>query len=323
MIRIEVSPQDIAASRFAISPLIETVHATWVLEGRVSAGALQAWAARWREPYRRLGRPGLALIQAISGHRGSGNVDFVAPPPTGVNVPFDRELAALRATPLDRAHEEIAQLTVPRELRAALEGPHVVRLIADALEAVWREIVSPEWPRFHAVMERDVVWRAGRLATSGWAAALDDLSAQVRWRDGGLDCDLSSDFVKRDLNGRGLLFMPSVFGSRVGVYLDDAWPYALVYPARGVGATQAGGGARLEALMRLMGRTRARVLAELATPATTTQLAAVMGQALGTVGEHVAALRGTGLITGARAGRGVVYSRTPLGDALVTGELTP
>ncbi|MET9344438.1 MULTISPECIES: winged helix-turn-helix domain-containing protein [unclassified Nonomuraea] len=323
MIRIEVSPQDIAASRFAISPLVETLHATWVLEGRESAGALQAWAARWREPYRRLGQPGLPLVQAISGNLGPANVDFIAPPPTGVSVPFDTELAALRATPLARAHEEIARIPVPRALRAALTGPDVVRLVADALEAVWREIILPEWPRFQAVMERDVVWRAGRLATFGWAAALDDLSAQIRWRDGGLDCDLTSDFVKRDLNGRGLLFLPSVFGSRVGAYLDDAWPYALVYPARGVGATQAGAGPRLERLTRLMGRTRARVLAELATPATTTHLAAVMGLALGTVGEHVGALRGAGLVTGARAGRGVVYARTPLGDALVSGELTP
>ncbi|MEU4543952.1 ArsR/SmtB family transcription factor [Nonomuraea dietziae] len=320
MIRIEVSPQDIAASRFAISPLVETLHATWLLEGRVSAGALGDWVARWREPYRRLDQPGLVLIRAISGNRGAGNVDFVAPPPTGVNVPIEKELAALRATPVRRAHEEIAQVPVPRELRAALMGPDVVRLAADALEAVWKEIIAPEWPRFHAVLERDVVWRAGRLATSGWAAALDDLSEQVRWRDGGIECDLTSDFVKHQLGGRGLLFLPTVFGSRVGAYLDDAWPYALVYPARGIGAMRAGAGAGLAGLV---GRTRARVLAELSTPATTTQLAAVMGHSLGTVGGHLAALRGAGLVTGARAGRGVVYSRTPLGDALVAGELSP
>ena len=66
----------------------------------------------------------------------------------------------------------------------------------------------------------------------------------------------------------------------------------------------------------LIGRSRARILAELAEPATTTQLAALLGQSVGTTGEHVAALRRTGLIAGTRTGRSVLYARTSLGDAL-------
>ncbi|MFI7135772.1 ArsR/SmtB family transcription factor [Nonomuraea sp. NPDC050153] len=73
--------------------------------------------------------------------------------------------------------------------------------------------------------------------------------------------------------------------------------------------------------LRLIGRSRARILAELAEPATTTQLAALLGQSLGTTGEHVAALRRTGLIAGTRTGRSVLYARTPLGDALINARL--
>ncbi|MFD0658555.1 helix-turn-helix domain-containing protein [Thermocatellispora tengchongensis] len=103
-----------------------------------------------------------------------------------------------------------------------------------------------------------------------------------------------------------------MFNRRVAAFLDDAWPYALIYPARGVGVPRPAP----RGLATLIGRTRARVLAELAEPATTTQLAAVLGVSLGTAGEHVAALRAAGAVAGTRTGRSVLYHRTELGDLL-------
>ncbi|MDF2704434.1 MAG: transcriptional regulator [Nonomuraea muscovyensis] len=341
VLRIEVSPQDVAASRFAISPLIETMHAHWVLAGRIETGPHRGWAERWRGPYAELERahPALRATAAITGIKGD-NVDFVAPPPAGVGVPFETELATMRATPVEQAHAEITSVLagrppVPGWVRELLLGPDVVRVLARAWEALWREIVSREWPRLHALLERDVARRAGRLAAYGWAAALEDLSRQVRWHDDGhIAIRMLGDAEPpagrseqggpgRDtwhrLGGRGLLFVPSVFTGNVGAYLEDAWPYALVYPAWGVAAgAPAPGGAALAALL---GRSRARVLTELAVPATTTHLAALLGQSLGTTGGHLAALRGAGLIAGTRTGRSVRYSRTPLGDALVAGGL--
>lgn len=321
---IEVTPQDVAASRFAISPLIETMHAQWVLAGRVEAGPHRHWAERWRGPYLELERalPALRATAAITGNRGD-NVDFVAPPPAGMSVPFETELAAMRATPVAQAHAEITAVLagrppVPAWVRELLLGPDVVGVLADAFEVLWREVVSPSWPRFHATLERDVIQRAGRLATYGWAAALGDLSSQVRWRDGRIEIRMGRADKRHRLGGRGLLFLPSVFTGNVGAYLEEAWPYALVYPARGVAVEQPEADAGLAALV---GRTRARILAELAVPATTTHLAALLGQSLGTTGGHLAALRGTGLVAGTRSGRSVLYARTPLGDALVAGAL--
>ncbi|WP_406674210.1 DUF5937 family protein [Nonomuraea sp. N2-4H] len=323
MVTIEVVPQDVMASRFAISPLIETMHAQWVLAGRYRAGAHEPWAARWRETYRRLEEelPALRAAMAITGNPGS-NVDFVAPPPTAVDVPFEAEIAAVRATPVSRAHAEIEQVLaerppVPGWVRELLLGPDVVTLVARAYEALWTEILVHDWPRLRAVLQRDVAYRAGRLAAYGWQAALDDLSPQVRWRGGRIEVKLRSMHgQERRLGGRGLLFLPSAFMDSVGAYLEEDWPYALVYPARGIAAY---GQARPapERLAALIGRSRARILAELAEPATTTQLAALLGQSVGTAGEHVAALRGAGLIAGTRTGRSVVYARTPLGDALI------
>ncbi|NUR92489.1 MAG: winged helix-turn-helix transcriptional regulator [Nonomuraea sp.] len=323
--RIEVTPQDIVASRFAISPLIETMHAQWVLEGTHAAGVHRAWAERRGDDYRRLAasHPGLRAALVVSGNRGSANVDFIAPPPAGLSVPFERELAAMRATPVERAHAEVTQVLsqlppVAPAMRELLLGPDVVEVLADGFAALWTEIVEPEWPRLHAILEREVVHRAGQLATYGWAVALDDLSPRVSWNPAGwIECEMSHlDDALHRLGGRGLLFLPSSFCPAVGTYLDDAWPYALVYPARGVGA---GIPAAAPGLGRLIGRTRARILTELATPATTTHLAALLGHSLGTTGEHLAALREAGLVTGSRSGRHVLYVRTPLGDSLVTG----
>ncbi|MFI6598092.1 ArsR family transcriptional regulator [Nonomuraea sp. NPDC050536] len=323
MLRIEVTPQDVVASRFAISPLIETMHAQWVLDGRVGPGVHRAWVERWREPYGRLleQHPALRAVLTITGNQGPANVDFIAPPPAGLSVPFERELAAMRATPPAQAYGEIAKVLaelrpVPGWIRDLLLGPDAVRLLADAYEALWTEIVAAEWPRFNAILEREVVHRAGQLATYGWGVALDDLHPRVRWDpEGFVECQMRSlaDRTHR-LGGRGLLFLPSAFCHSIGTYLEDAWPYALVYPARGVAAEIPAAAA---GLATLIGRTRARILTELAAPATTTHLAGLLGLSLGTTGGHLAALRNAGLITGSRSSRHVLYTRTPLGDALV------
>ncbi len=76
-----------------------------------------------------------------------------------------------------------------------------------------------------------------------------------------------------------------------------------------------------QALHRLLGGSRAAILLALEDPASTTQLAATLGQSLGGVGDHLTVLREAGLVTRARSGRSVLYRRTPVGDALAAAEL--
>lgn len=90
--------------------------------------------------------------------------------------------------------------------------------------------------------------------------------------------------------------------------VDPPWPPALRYPARGVAALwQQSGAAQDGALGRLLGTSRAAVLLALDEPASTSQLAAILGQSLGGLGDHLAVLRESGLVTRACSGRSVLY----------------
>ncbi|GGM30614.1 ArsR family transcriptional regulator [Micromonospora sonchi] len=325
--RIEVTPADVADSRYAISPLGEAVSALRLHAGQRSYDGLGPWVARTRPAYERLRRelPAVGALLALL-RRGGYNADFIQPPPDGTARDFAGELAVVRATPLAQARDELARnLTAPRATppayaRRIYAAPDVVDLLADAIEAAWTALVEPDWPRLRAILERDLVHRAGRLLAYGWGAAVADLDPRLRWLPGG-DVGIievaDNDPETHSLAGKGLLFVPTVFGTLI-TYVEPPWPYAIVYRASGVAELLGppDPGRPDDALDRLVGRSRAAVLRALALPATTSQLVAQLGLSLGGVGDHLAVLREAGLVSRVRAGRSVRYRRTPLGDAL-------
>ncbi|SCE62378.1 winged helix-turn-helix domain-containing protein, partial [Streptomyces sp. OspMP-M43] len=91
--------------------------------------------------------------------------------------------------------------------------------------------------------------------------------------------------------------------------------YGLVYPCSGA-LTEAGSRPVPAALGALIGPARAAVLLLLASPLSTTQLVALTGQGLGSVGRHLRVLLDAGLVRRRRAGRSVLYFRTEAGDVL-------
>jgi DNA-binding transcriptional ArsR family regulator len=66
----------------------------------------------------------------------------------------------------------------------------------------------------------------------------------------------------------------------------------------------------------VIGPTRATILTQLDLPMSTDHLAVQLDLAAPTVNVHLKALREAGILTSRRAGRHVLYRRTPLGDQL-------
>jgi DNA-binding transcriptional ArsR family regulator len=112
-----------------------------------------------------------------------------------------------------------------------------------------------------------------------------------------------------------LLFVPVTPG--VGWVSWEAGRYAVVYPCSGVLAAPDPASVP-EALGALLGSARARVLMLLDAPKSTTQLVALTGQGLGSVGRHLKVLLDAGLVGRRRAGRSVLYYRAAAGEVLVT-----
>ncbi|WP_033216106.1 ArsR/SmtB family transcription factor [Kitasatospora phosalacinea] len=323
MLRYEVAAEDLARSRFALSPAFELANLLRLLDRGGERALPPGWRERLRPAFVRL-REDPAVRAALALHNPRFGADFIAIPPRGMDQTWADDLAAILAAPPEAARAEIraclaARPETDREARAVLDSPDAVRLVAEALDRAWHELLARDWPQLRALCERDVVHRAGELGRRGWAAALAGLHENVRWRDGGIDIPPFDETTTYSLRGRGLLLVPSVFvWPGFAAHHEEPWPCTLIYPARGISALwEPGSAVPPEALAALLGRSRARILAALDSPASTTHLARSLGQAPGAVADHLAVLRAAGLLSRARAGRSVLYRRTPMGDALI------
>jgi DNA-binding transcriptional ArsR family regulator len=329
-LRIEVRGEDLTTSRFALSPLWELAQALRLLATaprHPGEPVLRPWLVRARDRYQALARDvDIGVIHAMQ-PPGWG-VDFLSPVPVSVDTTIGDLLEQVRSTPIDQVHREVAealrrQPRVDPRVERILTGDRAAGYAADVLTVAWQALLEPEWRTLRAILERDVVYRAGQLASKGWAAALSDLHANLSWHRGRIELAQWPGEEDAELGGRGLLFIPSVFSwPRLALSLDPPWPPALIYPARGVSALWERPGRTRPgtALDRLLGTSRAAILLALEDPASTTQLAAALGQSLGGIGDHLAVLREAGLVTRARSGRSVLYRRTPVGDALTAAE---
>lgn len=314
----QVDADTLAGSRFVVSPLLETTAALFALEaGTAAHPAERTWLDAHLPAYRaRLaGDPATAqLMRAVFGNHWIA--DFLSQAPTGEPQPsFADELARLRAVPDATARADLA-VTARGPLPAALAAvADVPGLAADLLEWVWATAVLPYWPRRRRVLEADVIARTARVSRDGWAGAVGDMGRETRWLGGGrLQINAHAN-PPRDISGARLLFVP-VTPRHGWVSWDIPHRYAVVYPCAG---TLAYGDSLPvpDALGRLLGPARAGVLVLLDTPKSTSQLVALTGQGLGSVGRHLRVLLDAGLAERRRAGRSVLYYRTAAGQVLV------
>lgn len=324
MTELRFSANALSRSRFALSPAAETVASLIWLGKPTGEATLATWHARHRpallDRLRRdpVGRGLVALLSTTS-----WVPDFLnLPQPTGPDTALDGELAAFASASdgqVVRDVTEASRYATAGDLRW-LSGRELAGRAVSLLRWCWDECLAYDWPRRRAVLERDIVRRAGLLAAYGWAEVAGGIRPDAPGRAGtawvGADVIRINDRPGHDLvvGDEGMAFVPM---TPRGLWLSARPPgLTLVYTAHGTAATDepAGGG-----LPELIGHTRARVLRALDHPTTTSQLTATLGVALGTAGDHLAVLRGAGLVSRARLGHRVFYQRTALGDALAAG----
>jgi len=324
-LRMRFAEGDLLRCRFAVSPLCETHEAVRTLLRPARHAYHQAWLRRSRPALAALDLAPLTLVMPVRGY----TPDFLAPPPEspfGRTADFADELTRLRGTDPELALEEIrrsfastgADVAVPAR-RALLADPAAaVRVLADATERAWRALVAPDWPRLSDVLEADIGVRSQRLAEGGLQALFADLHPDVRWADGMLALRGGSADLDQHLAGRGLLLVPSVFAWPDTISgFAPSWQPTVIYPARGAArAWQPPLRPPADSLARLLGASRAGILAALDEPASTTTLAGRHGLAPSTVSAHLGVLRDAGLVTARRRGHEVLYRRTALGSAL-------
>ena len=324
MLILRADAADLLAARFALSPLWElgsAVRITHRAEGR-------SWHEGWLGTLGELPPPDdLAVLRALQPRRGY-TPDFIAPPPTGPATAFADELERVAGTALDRVEDELRRAradATEASARAVLD-----RLIADpasartriaaALRDCWEILLAPHWPRLQELLDRDIAYRARRLADSGLVGLLDDLHPDIRYRDGAVQVDWRrrGNHSVRDVSGAGLVLMPSAFTwPRPRAILDPPWQPTVVYPVRGI--DELWRSERVDvpaALAGVLGVSRARLLLDLGEPADTTTLAGRHALAPSAVSRHLHALRNAGLLVAHRDRRRVLYRRTALGSAL-------
>jgi DNA-binding transcriptional ArsR family regulator len=312
----QVGTDTLAGSRFVISPLAETTACLIALERLKAAhpGERQ-WLDAHRPAYLRYvaDHPAIpALMRAAARHRWIPSV-ITAPPHRQGESSFGDELRLIADMPLD---EVAADLAVIGLAPAPAELP---RKAAELLEWVWVNTVLPYWPTRRRIIEADIAARTTQLGRGGWTAALAGMRPGMRWLgDGRLQIN-ALDRPPREISGGAqLFFVPVTPGTLGWVAWDEPHRYALTYQCSGVLAGHGSRVAAPETLAALLGPARAAILTLLATPKTTTQLVALTGQRLGSVGRHLQILRAAGLLERRRVGRSVLYQRSPAGDLLIS-----
>ncbi len=331
---VELDVADLAATRFAMSPLFETLKALPLLAYPERSSLNRPWV-RWaraeleRRPLR------LPRVWPLVVTDRPYVPEFLFPAPVGKSPGIDEELARVCATSDEAVHASLRRVfgdgPRPDIVRDLFERPQeaLAEIAAEVAECHDR-LIAPHWERLRSVLDADIAYRAGMLAGGGARSLFADLHPDLRWSAGRLlmsDSEPGEPGAQITLGPDGLVLMPSVFISpEWSVSMATSTQSTLLYPARGAGTVWQSGvaadvpvAADREALEMLLGEPRARLLEVLCSPATTTALARRLGVTPSAISQHLAILHRGGLVDRQRSGRTVLYQTSELGLALLAG----
>jgi hypothetical protein len=332
----ELDVADLAATRFAISPLSETTRAMLLLAKPNAAPVNRPWV-RWARA--ELGQKPLQLPRAwpliVNGL--GFYPEFLNPAPAVREPELGDELARMRATPTEAVRASLRRVfgdrPWPDSATELFRRPaESLAEIAAELGSFHERLVLPQWDRIRPVLEADIAYRSQLLAGGGARSLFSDLHPDVGWSQGTLtvnDTDEGPPVLRVMLGPDGVVLLPSVFNWPVVSYSKrTSSQTALLYPARGTATVWEDGACRVTgrvagavscgaAVEELLGAPRARLLGALRSPATTSALALRFGVTPSAISQHLGVLHRGGLVDRQRSGRKVLYQASELGLALL------
>ncbi|WP_116201698.1 ArsR/SmtB family transcription factor [Amycolatopsis circi] len=318
---LELSTGDLAATRLAVSPLSETVSGLQTLAGCWGPTRHRRWT-RWAAnelAARPLDLPWTWPL-LVTGR--ASWPQFLLPAPARAANTIDEALAAMLRTTASQVRQSLHGVFgdhLPAPARALAADPAAgLRAIAAELRQAHDRLIAPHWARLRAVLDADIAYRAKQWADGGARHLFADLHTKLNWHDS----RLTLDGDHRPSPGRpagGLVLSPVVLGPPwVMIKLHTTTQTTIRYPARGSGALWTAAERRpAEPAVRLLGRRRAELLETLRSPATTTDLADALHVSPSAVSQHLRVLRDSGLVSGRRSGREVLYRTTKEGMRLL------
>jgi DNA-binding transcriptional ArsR family regulator len=325
MIEFRFAVGDLATTSFAYSPLQEAVFSLRSLHDPARYPHHRPWLRRIRPRLEGLDRELLTALVAPW----LWVPDFLTPRPERARPSFVEQLERVRGTAPEIVVADFhATYRTPEAMPAVVArgladpGAFLGRL-TDALEAYWHACLAADWwPRVQSILEADLAYRGRVLAEQGAGALLPGLDERLSWTGSHLrlstrDFNVPAPWSDVAIDGRGLVLLPTMFARGAQPLIDPSRPPLLMYPARGRATlSEEPPPVTGDALVRLLGRPRARLLILLSEPASTTELAHRLGVTASAVSQHLAVLYDAGLLNRTRSGRIVRYGRTPLGDEL-------
>ncbi|HEY2673918.1 MAG TPA: DUF5937 family protein [Rugosimonospora sp.] len=274
---VDLSVSELASTRFAISPLSETVSGLQQLGNRERQEMNLRWI-RWAVEELAARPLTMPHTWPLIVHDRPSWPQFFVPAPVGAGTTIDDDLAAMRRTTARQVRASLKRVfgdDLPAVAAELVEHPGAgLRVIAAELREAYDRLVAPHWSRIRAVLDADIAYRAKQLAAGRARRLFADLHPDLRWHDGRLTLDGWRDDRVVRAHG-GLVLLPVVLSPPyVQVKLHTTTQTTVRYPARGAGALwTAGTRPPSGSAVRLLGRPRAALLEALRSPATTTDLA--------------------------------------------------
>ena len=323
MIEFRLTANVLGNTRFAFSPLAEVGASLRLLAQPRPAHPHSPWLQQVRLL---LDDVDMELLLALV-PQSRWAPDFLYPRATGPETSLQAQLEALAVVDAAVLEEDLAKVwegrPLPRRVMSLLAAGHrAPGLLAEAIATYWQVAITPWWPRMCGVLEDDVSHRAAMSLRAGLFGLLSDFHPEVTLAQDSRTMRIDKPhFADATYSGAALTLVPSVFvWPRLVVSHSEPGAFELTYAARGVARVWEGmpsSGPEGSRLAALLGRSRATILTLVHIPMSTTQIARSVGQSAGSVNQHLAVLRDSGMVTSWRSGRSVLYRQTALGGSLV------